>query len=1380
MSITWFAPTRIRAHLRAPVVRAGYALIASSVATSALGAVYWFVAARRFDAEAVGIGSALVAATTLLAGVANLGLKNGLIRFVPTAGEDTGRLVARSYLLSAVCAVLSGAIFLVGLNVWAPKLSFLRENVWSVTVFVATLAAWSIFVLQDSVLVGIGRAGWVPVENIVFSLVKIVALLSLVGLSSRWSVFLSWGVPTLALIAVVNWAMVRYLLPEHEDRRVHRSPVSFGTVMRFSLADHVASLFWLATLDGLPLLVLGRSGAASAAYYFLSAQIAYGLYVMSGCIGAALVAEAVREPGRLADLNRRAVVQAFGLVVPATTAVIVAAPWLLRIFGEEYALNATPLLRLLALSAVPYTGISIALSRARVRQDMRTVIGGHGAIFVLCVGFAAVFENHFGLVGVGAGMLLGQSLVAVAMLAIAVLRAPQTWMVLVAEALGDTVNKARHLRASVGLDERLMALGLPLEGSGPARLLSAMNDVTVARLPDFGGRGPVVVKMAGRRRAGRALTDHVNALRAVLADPALRPMAPAFPLLISEGAGNGERYVVESCLPGTATSSALLDPTRRPAAFAAVGSFMAELSNRTARQVIVDDDLFHEWVGGPLATIAGVVGDRSDRVASGLHHLEAEFRSLLVGRAVSVSRIHGDLTPGNILLSDRGDTVTGLVDWECSTPNGIPGVDSATFLLAMRRERTGLELGRIVLDVAGPGDPPDDTPDPDEAAFWAATSTAGPSLSIRHLALLAWLAHVGSNLTKCERYRRNPRWLRRNVISVLEGLTFRADSTGASEPSVAAGGVDNAKRVARPLSILRSVCEPLGGLATVGTLTGAVALWWWALRRIDVRTMTDLGLVSVVPPFAWVAIGAVALAFVHAVTRPVLPERRLAVLLVGYLVMIHAAAPVKYETLRYSWAWKHIGIVDYIQRTGSVNPRIGPLDVYHNWPGFFSANAALVDLIGVKNAVVFAVWAPVIVNLLNLAALLFLLPTFVADRRVVWTAAWLFFLGNWVGQDYFAPQALAYFLYLVLLALLLRRFRNGEGVKGTHGEKGTHRIGAGFVALSFAMTVISSHQLTPALMLAVVALLVLTRRIRATWWAVLAVAGQGLWLLGPARVFTSEHLTSLLESFGAPVENAGATIRNTGEQSSGQALVSLSGRAVVVFVAALAVAGFVVRLRRGHRDGTVLILLCSPALLVMANEFGGEILFRAFLFSVPFLSLFAAWAILPSPSSVPGRIRMGALACVSFVLMTGFVFAHFGKDRQYHFSKEEIAASTFLATNAVAPTLLVEGSGNYPGRFLNYDRFVYVPITLEPLDSVRTLLVNPADRLSQWLAEPRYARAYVLITSSQKADVAAGGPIPSDALDRVERSLRASPKFAIAFENRDAVIFTLAGSGAGP
>ena len=51
---------RLRNHLQSPLLRNGYALVFNSVATSALGMLYWMLAANFYSAEVVGINAALI------------------------------------------------------------------------------------------------------------------------------------------------------------------------------------------------------------------------------------------------------------------------------------------------------------------------------------------------------------------------------------------------------------------------------------------------------------------------------------------------------------------------------------------------------------------------------------------------------------------------------------------------------------------------------------------------------------------------------------------------------------------------------------------------------------------------------------------------------------------------------------------------------------------------------------------------------------------------------------------------------------------------------------------------------------------------------------------------------------------------------------------------------------------------------------------------------------------------------------------------------------------------------------------------------------------------------------------------------------------------
>ena len=58
-------------------------------------------------------------------------------------------------------------------------------------------------------------------------------------------------------------------------------------------------------------------------------------------------------------------------------------------------------------------------------------------------------------------------------------------------------------------------------------------------------------------------------------------------------------------------------------------------------------------------------------------------------------------------------------------------------------------------------------------------------------------------------------------------------------------------------------------------------------------------------------------------------------------------------------------------------------------------------------------------------------------------------------------------------------------------------------------------------------------------------------------------------------------------------------------------------------------------------------------------------------------------------------------------------------------------------------------------------------------SDPRYSDAYVLITRAQKIAVDSEQYLPPGSLDRVETALRSSPKFRVAYDTTDAVVFVL-------
>src|SRR3712207_6649831 len=144
-------------------------------------------------------------------------------------------------------------------------------------------------------------------------------------------------------------------------------------------------------------------------------------------------------------------------------------------------------------------------------------------------------------------------------------------------------------------------------------------------------------------------------------------------------------------------------------------------------------------------------------------------------------------------------------------------------------------------------------------------------------------------------------------------------------------GVTGVPTCALPIffvSLLQTVC-----------LLGPIACFAYTIREFpDDPGMTDRGLVDVVSLWYYVGLALCGLGFWLALQRDPLRQRLLAAQTAVLIVVIHALPALAYEAVRPFWAYKHIGVVDYITQNEGVNRSI---DVYHNWPGFFALGSIL-------------------------------------------------------------------------------------------------------------------------------------------------------------------------------------------------------------------------------------------------------------------------------------------------------------------------------------------------------------------------------------------------------------------------------------------------------
>lgn len=575
----------------------------------------------------------------------------------------------------------------------------------------------------------------------------------------------------------------------------------------------------------------------------------------------------------------------------------------------------------------------------------------------------------------------------------------------------------------------------------------------------------------------------------------------------------------------------------------------------------------------------------------------------------------------------------------------------------------------------------------------------------------------------------------------------------------------------------------------------ALALWAYAMRHTDVSRLDDYGLVSALHPTFWAGLAVLTTGFWFTVRDARRPGAWSAAYVLGLLVMERATQAVLYPTPLYAWAWKHEAVIDHLLTAGGLQTadQVGDMAVYDQWPGFFAAQAALQRLLGVDSAAMFMAWWPLASSLMLLLPLLLIYRTFTEDRRLIWTAVWLFYVANWVGQDYFSPQSVAYALHVGVLAVVLRRFGRSAV------RRGRPRQAVWTVVITvMIVAIVISHQLTPGMLAVCLLALCLSRRYRDWVPFVTTVVIFLAWCLTAALPFLSAAMPDMIRSIGdvgANVETGyGATPTGTGAIATSWAARLLSGS--VLLLAAVGV--WRQRVLR-HRARPLLLVAAAPLPMFAASSYGSEMIFRVLLFMLPGAAFFAAAALLPKVRTLaadaaaqeagnrratgparPRRWGTGIWVPLAALLGTTLAFApaYSGKDRINYFPPEEVALVRQLFDQAPDGSLVVAANRNYPDAYASYWSVDHYWFLDDGRSHVDQIVRKPAATLARDMAGvERPARAYFLLTQGQLANSEMNGQLDKAQLERIQKSVAASPRFGLVAENSAGWLYVLEQSG---
>jgi O-antigen/teichoic acid export membrane protein len=393
-----------------PLSRGGLALLVNTGLTGVLGFGYWIIAAHLFPTYAIGVAGALVAATTLFSGIGQLNLSGMLMRFLPKAGGKSRRLVLSAYAFAATTSALLTVMSLIAIKIFASPTSPLRLDTVESTALVLAVAATAIFNIEDSVLVGLRQAIWVPAENGIFGIAKICILFVFAPVGTAFALFGAWMIPLTLTIPVISVVIFGRFLPSASKprRTALLGREARSNIVRFAIGDATGGLFTQAWTYLLPVLITASLGASVNALFFTSFLFSSTIDQVASNYSSPLTVEGAHATDKIATLIRLTLRHIFAIILPTVAALMIMCPWLLRAFGEKY-VSAVPLMCLLLLACLPKAVSTVYYAYCRIQHTTHrsAVVQAYACIATLT---AIILLGHsFGLIGVGLAIVAVQS-----------------------------------------------------------------------------------------------------------------------------------------------------------------------------------------------------------------------------------------------------------------------------------------------------------------------------------------------------------------------------------------------------------------------------------------------------------------------------------------------------------------------------------------------------------------------------------------------------------------------------------------------------------------------------------------------------------------------------------------------------------------------------------------------------------------------------------------------------------------------------------------------------------------------------------------------------------------------------------------------------------
>lgn len=381
-------------------------MVGSAGITSALGFIYWWLAARQYSPAAVGFASAAISAMTLLGTFGMLGLGTLLVGELPRQPDRQASLISTSLILVGSVGMGLGLLFAVLVPHVLDGWQELGSDPSRILLFALGVGLTALTLVLDQAMIGLLQGGLQLWRNALFAGAKLAALYMV----ARWisqatglDIYLTWTIGNvfsllvLLIIALVKGLKLnRKLLPRFRFLR------KLGGE---AFKHHALNLTLQAPSMLLPIIVTAVLSVKENGWFYIAWNLSSIGNIVTSSFTMVLYAVSAAQPHILARKLRLTLGISFAACVLINLVCFLWTQQILDLFGHSYAGAASWSLRILSIESFLFIikGHYIAVRRIHGRvapTALATIATG-----TLEVGGATVGAFMGGLTGLSLGWL---------------------------------------------------------------------------------------------------------------------------------------------------------------------------------------------------------------------------------------------------------------------------------------------------------------------------------------------------------------------------------------------------------------------------------------------------------------------------------------------------------------------------------------------------------------------------------------------------------------------------------------------------------------------------------------------------------------------------------------------------------------------------------------------------------------------------------------------------------------------------------------------------------------------------------------------------------------------------------------------------------------